>query len=68
VKDSSGNLRSIHLNFYWKEAMEPPVKSMSFVLFEPARNAWYNNYSKNYNLKFDVPTTSTSSQVSNTAE
>lgn len=28
-------LRAVHLNFWWKEAMEPAVKSLSFVLFEP---------------------------------
>ena len=48
------NLRTIHLNFWWKEAMEPSVKSMSFVLMEQNKNAWYNNSNRDYHLKFEV--------------
>lgn len=35
--------------------MEPAVKSISFVFFEPKKNIWHNNYSKDYKIAFDLP-------------
>jgi hypothetical protein len=48
-----GNLRSVHINFWWKEAMEPAVKSMSFVLMEQGKNLWHNNGGRDYIIKFE---------------
>ena len=59
-KDSKESLyRAIHINFQWKEEMEPAVKSMIFVLHEPKGNVWHNNGGKDYKVSFDLPTTQT---------
>jgi hypothetical protein len=46
--------RSVHIKIHWKDQMEPAVKSMSFVFYEPSRNIWHNNGGKNYNIGFEL--------------
>lgn len=52
----SPGLRSLHINFWWKETIEPAVKSMSYVLFEQNKNAWFNNNRQDFHLRFEDPT------------
>jgi hypothetical protein len=44
-----------HFNYWWKQDLEPAVKSMSFVFMEPARNYWHNNGGKDFCTKFELP-------------
>lgn len=53
IDSRTPNMRSIFLKFWWKEDMEPPVKSMSYVFLEKTRNWWHNNNSRNYMVKFE---------------
>jgi hypothetical protein len=45
----------VHFNCWWKQDLEPAVKSMSFVFMEPARNYWHNNGGKDFCTKFELP-------------
>lgn len=51
----SPGLRQLHINFWWREQLEAAVKSMSFVFFEQAKNAWYNNNRQDFHLRFEDP-------------
>ena len=48
-------MRMVHFNYWWKQDLEPAVKSMSFVFMEPARNFWHNNGGKDFCTKFELP-------------
>lgn len=52
---SNTAMRHVHLNFWWKEGLEPCVKSMSYVFMEPLRNYWHNNGGRDYCIKFELP-------------
>ena len=45
----------VHFNYWWKQDLEPAVKSMSFVFMEPARKFWHNNGGKDFCTKFELP-------------
>ena len=51
---STPSIRAIKLNIWWKEGVEPAVKTLSFVLFEKKKNAWYNNSNRDYHIKFEL--------------
>ena len=46
------NYRSIHMDLSWISNLEAPIKSISYVLCEQKKNAWYNNGGKDYHIKF----------------
>ena len=46
--------RTLHIDFFWLEEIEPSIKSMSYVFLEQKKNRWYNNNSKDFHLKFQV--------------
>ena len=41
------------MDIRWLQELEPPVRSISFVLLEQKKNCWYNNYSKDWHIKFE---------------
>lgn len=55
IKDQDKpDFREIKMDIKWIQELEPAVKSISYVLHEPKKNAWHNNWGKDYHIKFMI--------------